>query len=58
MTAYRLHFTEPGHVASVEFEDAEALVRYILHNQRILRDEYRIMPKPEAVRLEVEENAT
>ena len=51
MTAYRFH--EAG-AEPIDLESDEALARFILHNQRILRDEYRIMPKPEAVRLEVE----
>ena len=55
MTAYSL-YVDGKHV--MIFADEQRLARYILHNQRILRDEYQIMPKPEAVRLEVKENAT
>ena len=59
MTAYRLYCRHNSTTeAFVEFVDETALALYILHNQRILRDEYRIMPKPEAVRLEVEETTT
>ena len=51
MTAYQL--LRRG-VLHVEADEAEFLLRYIMHSRHILRDQYRIMPKPEAVRLEIE----